>query len=566
MCGFTYRQSSKLVGAHGFLRHRGPDEQSYTTTDSYELEFSRLTITGTTEGQVPVYSENRKWLVAFNGEIYNFKQLIESHQLQKTASDTKVIANGLEKYGIDFLNRLRGMFAGVVIELQTNTTYIFRDPLGEKPLFYFRDDDQFVVSSEFTALLKMLNRPLKLNSKAISDYFRFGYVQEPETFDTEIFSIKRGVVIELREGNQFAEVRSMDGYNDDEVSVNLPDLLDVLNREVSFSTVPTGLALSAGVDSTSLLYAMSKYRDSDFVPLIVNISSPGLSQEALEAREACKKLGIEPHLINDLGSSDLEARLFSLAGKNDQPHADPSGLAYFSIFREAKSIGLKVVLLGHGPDEFFWGYPWFNKQLIKSQEKSFFRRANLPAYWDTPGKNSRLLWSLGYGEKVESRGFATDRYLTSSNPWERYRAEIVHGYLSPNGLRQSDRLAMASGIEPRTPYADSRLYGWAQHNSIKSDFAFDKKEFRDSVPLGPLGSSRYRKKEGFSSPMGMWFQNPDINEFASQCLKIVLAQNLDWRFSPRLQLLSPSEKYRIVMLGAWLSQISEALTNKPRSI
>jgi asparagine synthase (glutamine-hydrolysing) len=93
MCGFTYRHSSKLVGAHGFLRHRGPDEQSYTPTDSYELEFSRLTITGTTEGQVPVYSENRKWLVAFNGEIYNFKQLIESHQLQKTASDTKVIAN-----------------------------------------------------------------------------------------------------------------------------------------------------------------------------------------------------------------------------------------------------------------------------------------------------------------------------------------------------------------------------------------------------------------------------------------------------------------------------------------
>jgi asparagine synthetase B (glutamine-hydrolysing) len=286
----------------------------------------------------------------------------------------------------------------------------------------------------------------------------------------------------------------------------------------------------------------------------------------MEAQQACKKLGIKPHLINDLGASNLETRLLSLAGKNDQPHADPSGLSYLSIFEEAKSIGLKVVLLGHGPDELFWGYPWFNKQLIKSQQKSLLKKVNSPAYWDTPGKNSRLLWSFGYGEKEEARLFSTDSYLTSNNPWERYRAEIVHGYLSPNGLRQSDRLAMASGIEPRTPYADSRLYGWAQRNSIKSDFAFDKKEFRDSVHLGPLSSSRYRKKEGFSSPMGLWFQNPDINEFTSQCLKLILAQNVDWRFSPRPQLLSPSEKYRIVMLGGWLSQISEALTNKPRSV
>jgi asparagine synthase (glutamine-hydrolysing) len=556
MCGFTYRHSSTLAGVHGFLRHRGPDEQSYTHAGNYELEFSRLTITGTSEGQVPVYSENKNWLVAFNGEIYNFKQLIESYQLPNTSSDTKVIANGLEKYGIDFLMRLRGMFAGVVIELKTNTTYIFRDPLGEKPLFYSQTDDQFVVASEFTALLRMLNRPLKLNPKAITDYFRFGYVQEPETFDSDVFSIKRGVVLKMLEENQFVEVGSLEGYDDDELSADLPDLLDVLNREVSFSTVPTGLALSAGVDSTSLLYAMSKYRDSDFIPLIVNIASSALSQEAFEAQEACKRLGIQPHLINDLGLSDLEARLFSLAGKNDQPHADPSGLSYLSIFGEAKSIGLKVVLLGHGPDEFFWGYPWFNKQLIRSQEKSFFRKVNPPAYWDTPGKNSRLLWSLGYSEALGGRGFSTDSYLTSNNPWERYRAEMVHGYLSPNGLRQSDRLAMASGVEPRTPYADSRLYGWAQRNSIKSDFAFDKKEFRDSVRLGPLGNSRYRKKEGFSSPMGMWFQDPNINEFASQCLKIVTAQNLDWRFSPRLQLLSPSEKYRIVMLGAWLSQIS----------
>jgi asparagine synthetase B (glutamine-hydrolysing) len=373
------------------------------------------------------------------------------------------------------------------------------------------------------------------------------------------------VVLKLTAGNQFLEITSLDGYNDDEINTELSDLLGLLNKEVSFSTVPTGLALSAGVDSTSLLFAMSEYRDSDFVPLIVNISSVGLSREALEAIESCKKLGIEPHLVNTSDSSNLVARLSSLARKNDQPHADPSGLSYLSIFQEAKSLGLKVVLLGHGPDELFWGYPWFNNHLLRTQRKPFMSGTTSPPYWDTPGKNSRLLWSLGKEAKGARSLFSTDRYLTSTNPWERYRAEMIHGYLSPNGLRQSDRLGMSAGIEPRTPYADSRLYGWAQHNSIKNELAFDKQEFREAVLLGPLETSRYRKKEGFASSMGSWFKSPDESEFVKQCLNEVFAQNLDWRFTPRLQLLSPSEKYRIVMLGSWLAQITQVLKSKPES-
>jgi len=80
-----------------------------------------------------------------------------------------------------------------------------------------------------------------------------------------------------------------------------------------------------------------------------------------------------------------------------------------------------------------------------------------------------------------------------------------------------------------------------------------------------LESSRYRRKQGFGSPMGSWFQNPELNDFAGQCLKIVVAQNLNWRFTPRLRLLSPSEKYRIVMLGAWLSQINDVVKSKPQA-
>lgn len=554
MCGFIYRNSGFRKGQSGFLMHRGPDQQSYFFGDNFELEFSRLTVTGTVEGEVPVYSENGDWLVAFNGEIYNFRKLIENFSLPHSNSDTKVIANGLETLGLDFLKKLRGMYAGIAVNTRSKKTYFFRDPLGEKPLFYAKDGGYLVFASEFTALLKHLDRPLLLNPSAISEYFRFGYVEEPNTFDRDIYSVKRGVVLEVGNDSSISKVMDLVGYDDSETAMTLPELLHTLNEEVSYSTVPTGLALSAGIDSTSILYAMSKYRNDNFVPLIMNISPHGLSDEASLALNSCKLLGIDAHIIQTSGESSVLENLQSLARCNDQPHADPSGLSYLTIFQNAKDLGLKVVLLGHGPDELFWGYPWFNSELSRTQKGVIPRRIGLRNYWNTPAKNSRLLFYSGFPEHKLSREFSGDPFLSSKNPWEKFRAEMVHSYLSTNGLRQSDRLAMSCGIEPRTPYADSRLYGWAQQNSLQSTIAFDKFEFRNAVELGPLEHARFRKKQGFDSPMGVWFKLPEVEEFSGDCLEVLLKADLDWRLKPKLAWLSPSEKYRITMLGGWLSQ------------
>ena len=556
MCGFTLRKSVKLEGPLGYLRHRGPDEQSYFSGEGYELEFSRLTITGTIDGEVPVYSSSKEWLVAFNGEIYNFNSLKESFGLGFTNSDTKVIAEGLEKFGLQFLKSLRGMYAGIAINTRTKSTFVFRDPLGEKPLFYSKTKSQLVISSEFTALMKTLNKPFNLNPKAVADYFRFGYVEEPDTFDSEIFAVKRGAVLEIIQDNNFIEVMALIGYADSEISLDLNELLDVVNKEVTFSTVPTGLALSAGVDSTSILFAMSKYRGPTFIPLILNINREGMSTEASEAINACKKMGVKPHVIQIPAGRELLINLKNLAISNDQPHSDPSGLSYLSIFQAAQSCGLKVVLLGHGPDEMFWGYPWFNSQLQKTQRALFPRKASTREFWNNPASSKRLLCYLGNSSVGMDRDFSTDPFLRTDNLWQKYRAELVHSYLSSNGLRQSDRLAMASGVEPRTPYADSRLYGWAQNRSKHSIDTFDKVEFRKAIELGPLEDSRFRAKQGFNSPMGEWFENTFMRDFVGDNFTILLKSDIRWRVKPKLEWMSPSEKYKIIMLGAWISQFN----------
>jgi asparagine synthetase B (glutamine-hydrolysing) len=303
---------------------------------------------------------------------------------------------------------------------------------------------------------------------------------------------------------------------------------------------------------------MSRNTDRQFVPLIVNINNDGLGPEAFEAVAACKKIGLKPEIINYSMHSNLSEDLIRLSILNDQPHADPSGLSYLRIFEAAREIGLKVVMLGHGPDEIFWGYPWFNQELMKRISSKSRTENRSRAYWNNPSSSTRFNWYLNSDRNKEKNSipsdFSSDPFLTSSNPWQRYRAEIVHSYLSCNGLRQSDRLAMASSVEPRTPYADSRLYGWAQHNSVEKPTSFDKNEFRTAVDLGPLEATRFRKKEGFLSSMGEWFRNPSANDLAGDSLDYLHDKDLGWRIKPSLKFLSPSEKYKIIMLGQWLSQ------------
>ena len=169
-----------------------------------------------------------------------------------------MIAEGVSRFGIAFISHLRGMYAGVAINTITKEKYVFRDPLGEKPLFYTFSRNNIWFSSEFLPLLKILNRPLKPNPEAFSNYFRFGYAEEPLTFDLEIHTVTRGSIMKIIDGNSMVLTAVLSGYDLDETSLPLQDLISVVNSEVVSSTVPIGLALSVGGDSSSLLFALEE--------------------------------------------------------------------------------------------------------------------------------------------------------------------------------------------------------------------------------------------------------------------------------------------------------------------
>ena len=558
MCGIVAQINAEDVFDKETLRHRGPDEISNFNFNSLQVEYSRLSITGGSSGSAPVVSENGRWVCFLNGEVYNFKSLRIRHGLVYSNSDTKIITEGVAKFGVGFLKELRGMFAGLILDKYSNKIFIFRDALGEKPLFINSENNVITISSEFNSMMKILGRPLALNSAAVKSYFRFGYAEEPETFDLYINSIPRGSVysIDLAERSLKMEF-SLEGYNSDEMEATLPELLNLIYEETLHTEVPSALALSSGIDSSSLFVAKAKRDSTDFNPIILDLpNSPNLS-EAHSAKLACLALGFDP-IIAHMNSDNILHDLQVLANANDQPHADPSGLSYLKIFEAANAYGKKVVFLGHGPDEFFWGYPWlfntFQKRVlpffIPGPSKLNFRG---PYFWNTPGMSQKLIKSLEF-DSTPNRNFdSTDKFLVSDDPWRKATSYVAHNYLSQNGLRQSDRLAMHFSVEPRTPYADSRIYGWAQgHCSHNPNDSFDKKLFRASLDLGDLEYLRDKEKIGFRSEFDTWFNSKDMPNFYESAAKKVAEANLPWKTNILNLNLNPVEKYRILMLGLWL--------------
>jgi asparagine synthase (glutamine-hydrolysing) len=558
MCGISASFGTKSALPIGKLAHRGPDQFTKFNRDWIHVEFARLAITGGVEGASPVGSKNGRWIIFLNGEIYNFKSLQLSHALPFTNSDTHLVAEGLAKNGPLFLKNLRGMYALICIDLWEDKVFIARDPIGEKPLFYTQKDKTMFFSSEFKNLLEINPLSGNINSQSISNYFRFSYIEEPYTIHDQILAFDRGACVSLsRESTQLKFEFALAGYDEDELKLSLEDLLVILSKEVGYSTVKSGIALSGGVDSSSALELFTKNRISEVTPLIVHFPfSPELSErnEALSfaADYSLKAIQIDilPEDVIDSYQKYLEL--------NDQPHADFAGINYFNIFKKAQEHGFKIVHFGHGPDEFFWGYDWLYSHLTPRNKIFSPKRRGAPdqgliEFWDTPAF-SKLHENLRFQQNFVSerllRMAPHDDYLRSSNYWKKTRASITHSYLSTNGLRQSDRLGMQHSVEARTLFADSRLYGWSQANSKQDSRSFQKREFRDAINFSYRPEKSKAIKKGFRTPLQSLIG--ESNFFQDLVHQACNDSMIDWNLLPDENTLSFVDKHRLISIDTWL--------------
>ncbi|MEM4847075.1 MAG: asparagine synthase (glutamine-hydrolyzing) [Thermosphaera sp.] len=565
MCGicgiYDYRHQSltKADTLHNMLqliRHRGPDDEGAHFDEEMAFGMRRLSIIDVAGGQQPIFSEDGRIAIVFNGEIYNYRELAAAlrqrgHKL-KSASDTEVIVHLYEDFAEDCVHHLRGMFAFALWDRKHRRLFIARDRLGIKPLYYTEAEGSLVFASEIKAILQHPKVHARLNVNALNSYLSLKYVPAPQTMFADILSLPPGHVLTCDQSG--TAIRPYWDLSFSEPEVPEPEAayaerLEALLREsVKLhlrSDVPFGAFLSGGVDSSTVVALMSRFLDEPVKTFSVGFEATGDSADELPyARLVAQQFETDHHeiLIRPQDFIDLAEKI---TWHMDQPLADQATVATYMV-SELASRHVKMVLTGEGGDELFAGYarysgerlsplfqrlPAFARSLALdiSSRLPGLRRPKIALYaLSQPDEATRFTnWFplfnrdakaalLSPALKQELDGSATEyifaHYLActdATSPLNRMLYVDTKLWLPDYLLLRGDKLSMAASLEARVPLLDHKLVEFAAslplHLKLKrlTQKYLLKQVSQTLLPAKIIS----RKKEGFPIPISSWFRS-----------------------------------------------------------
>jgi asparagine synthase (glutamine-hydrolysing) len=506
MCGFlTILQDAPFIDVcaarRGLetLRHRGPDAAGVWTEDHVFLGHRRLSIIDLETGNQPMHSVDGRYVIVFNGEIYNFQELRE--QLVgfgtrfKTRSDTEVILEGYRHWGREVVDRLHGMFAFVIWDRSRRIAFVARDRLGIKPLCWAMQSNSLIVSSTLEPFHTLEQKP-HYDLISVRDLMTFDYIPVPRTILKGIHKLEPGSRFEWSLGGAQPSVERYWVPPPADPSAVVPDeyeLESILDQAVKYqmvSDVPIGAFLSGGVDSSLLVAMMSRHSSRPVRTFSVAFSEGDVDESSI-AEVVARQFATEHTVLRaeDLGPEAL----LELLGRLDEPLCDPALIPTYALSVMTKQH-VKVALSGDGGDEVFGGYLKYllgengHAQLPFS---SLFHQVlkNLPwrprgmdrVYWRTLSAAERVRFSwTHYGDfpvfRKDLRQLLAESYQAAAEiegyfePWERrarrYSDKLetdlllrtdLETYLSENCLVKTDRASMLASLEVRVPYLDETV-------------------------------------------------------------------------------------------------------------
>lgn len=546
---------SRLDRMTDCMRHRGPDDRGVFIESSLGLGMRRLSIIDLSCGHQPMHSEDKRVWVVFNGEIYNFAELrtrlLGSGHTFATSSDTEVIVHGFEEWGLGVLGRLNGMFGLAIWDSHAKALTVARDLYGVKPVYYTRTDDEFTFASEIRPLL-LGGRRVEVNSGALPDYLRFGYVPSPQTMFEGIMRLRPGHALTI-DSKGVVESRfawagepEAEGAQPETGSKALVDDLrrlvrDAVRRQL-VADVPVGVMLSGGVDSTALATIISEESDVPLDVFTVGFGRDYGSDEVGNAAETAGRLGLPHHYI-DLSAARFAELLPECVLSLEEPVASTSIVAYRAVCGLA-SEHVKVVLTGQGADEPFGGYDRYRAlrlyERLPRRSARLVSRALAPGFERLPRserlkRGIRLLETDGRAQALASmyskvsesdllalmdEGTSETTLSSALSYWlgpgdglpdalldEAMRLD-ARTVLPDNLLLYGDKLSMAVSLEARVPYLDLPLMAAAEHTSasIKMARGVPKGLWKEVLSPWLPSSVTRRKKIGFQTPVDEWFR------------------------------------------------------------
>ncbi|OYQ44260.1 asparagine synthase (glutamine-hydrolyzing) [Flavobacterium aurantiibacter] len=461
--GATREVAEKMVAAQA---HRGPDFDAVRQVGENEfLGHNRLSIIDLSgSANQPFESVCRRYTLVFNGEIYNYRELqiqLSTDYTFKTQSDTEVLLAAYIKYGKEVTSYLNGMFSFAVYDAVEKTLFAARDRFGVKPFYYYYANDQFIFSSEIAALF-MAGVSKNINYSVWSSYFVYGsYGATDETFWKNIRQLPGGSqlifrnnAVEIKRWYDFAQrVAEVKLLSEIESSLQIEELLLHATKLRFRADVPVGFNLSGGVDSSTLLGLIKAQNfDESLINVFTFVCNDPRYDELEWVRGMLAGTKFPLHVV------PLEYRqvpeLFDELSKHQlEPFGGIPTLAYSQIFKNARHLGVKVLLDGQGADEAWAGYDYYlnaSDSVIQGTSKSPFRINVLDSEFRSRAEKP-----------------AIEKPFESDLKNLQYR-DLFHTKL-PRALRFNDRVSMLYGTELREPFLDYRLveYVFAQPYDLK---------------------------------------------------------------------------------------------------
>ncbi len=544
------------------LKHRGPDDQNFYENkgDKFSLFFAhnRLEILDISDGKQPMTSSDGRYVVIFNGEIYNFKELrkeleIAGHIFKSNHSDTEILIHGYKQWGEDLTLHLNGMWAFAIFDNKKKELFLSRDRFGEKPLFYYFENKVLIFASEVSAITKF-NKNFKLDNNNLKKYCAYGYFPFDLTPFKNIHKLPGGhnMTIDLNtmslNKKKYWEYKIEPDYskNENEWSEILYDLINDSVKKRLVADVPVGVFLSGGLDSSIISLLAKKNLNNELNTFSINFSESSFD-ESNYSNYFSKKIGSSHH-HQTIDFNNIENICSELFSKIDEPLSDSSLISYYLLTKFAQQK-VKVALGGDAADELFAGYDTFKAinyanimrvlKINKSNSLLKFFTSKLPSNYTNMNLKFKLDRFLRFDK--DSLGFShcqwlspmtakeiinffgeqtTDEELFSEaiDLWKKnnYTDNIDKSlefysklFLQDQILVKTDRLSMMHGLEVRSPFLDYKLI--EQVRKIPSKFKLKKsisKYILKKTFENELGKKfTYRKKMGFTAPISKWLLN-----------------------------------------------------------
>ena len=553
------------------LAHRGPNAEGYYFDGVCGLGHRRLSVIDlSVSANQPMYAANDRFIIVYNGEVYNFQEIgakISQGQANKdfkfkTASDTEIILEAFVYYGTEFIHQLNGMFAIAIYDKLERELYLFRDRIGIKPLVYFWDGNNIAFASEIKSLTTTNKIPQVLNKNSVNDFLHLGFIPAPNTIYENIFKLNPGTYLKASstgiEKIRYWDIKqklSNNTHKDkEEVLVKLSDLIMSSVQYQLKSDVPYGVFLSGGIDS-SLVTAQAAFLSNVKIDTFSIGFEENIVNESEYARAVATYLGTNHHEFI-ISHKDVINIIETSFDAYDEPNADSSVIPTLLVSKLAKEH-VTVALTGEGADEMFFGYgsyKWAQRlstptyQILKkpaasvfkhmssrfqrigkllstsdsynlrshifSQEQYFFSNKEISELVNAPYSTSGYLKTL-HDKEIEFVFADPDQSIQMStqkrklNAMEQQALFDINYYLPDDLLTKVDRASMHYALETRVPYLDHRIIEYA----INID---PKLKFNNNISKYILKEILYkyvpkelfnRPKQGFSIPLSKWLKD-----------------------------------------------------------